>query len=83
MKKGQPSLKSSNNPGFQYQSFAHLLYRQGKREEQNTQEVNNISPFKQNNQIQNNINIQGNTNTVSVSNFPAEGITNINQNIFK
>ena len=83
MKKGQTSLKTSNNSGFQYQSFAHLLYRQGKREGQNSNDMNNSSPFKQHNPIQNGVNIQGNTNTVSVSSFPNNDISNMNQNIFK
>lgn len=81
MKKGQTSIKTSNNSNFQYQSFAHLLYRQGKREDQKSNDINNSSPFKQHNYYQNEMNIQGNTNTVSVSSFQNEDISYANQNI--
>lgn len=83
MKKGQTPFTNSSNSGFQQQSFAHLLYRQGQKDETNKQDNNLTSPFKQQNFASNGVINQGNTNTVSVASFPNEGINNMSQNIFK
>jgi hypothetical protein len=78
MKKNLHSYAGNNKVGAQYQNFAHLLYRQGAKDQSNNPDsAMAVSSYKSPNQLHN-----ANTRTVPVTSFPNGRVTTMLQNSY-